>query len=564
MALCAQRNYLWCILHALCENSASSGSCKLVPVRCCAMPPKVKVWTSRVRASSVSTCRTASSVDSGDPEVTENDGDLEYQVQPTVVEEAFDDQPDYQTSRLRENKRDWDQKPDVGTLGVMLGNWGNRRSSKALRTHVQEDIKRSPAQIIMLQEASRDVEDRLANPAVAANPNASSAVAMRGGGSYWTVFGCEPDDDDADEWPQNWETETSLLIAARKSICSGIQPLVWKLMMDGEYKDADKKRQGFTRVLAAHLHFNQPFHGMMGMSVMNVHLHFMTAKKGPGFNRAWVAFWPMLAQLIKTRDVRIIGGDWNMSLFEVVPQLQKHGVYLQLAAWTPFERPHRETKELMIHIDSCAIFVRGCHSVTRSLTDYKTCALQPAVAEANWPAVAEEDPDGSEQLFPAIQWIPNGLGYPVTSYRPKFTGARQEAYIGSSFDDLLTDEEAECRLPECKQKRLRVSMFDPDGRLGQGGAHCPVMIFLGKRSHRSAEGLEKRLSRWLSYQHAQAQREKGHVKGARGDGAVTGKGTGSSSSTGPSRLSQLRPGWDEGWSPQQWTRYNQQWQNGRW
>jgi hypothetical protein len=264
----------------------------------------------------------------------------------------------------------------------------------------------------------------------------------------------------------------------------------------------------------------------------------------------------MLAQLIQQRDIRIIGGDWNMSLFEVIPQLQRHGVYLQLAAWTPFERPHRETKERMIHIDSCAIFVRGCHSVARSLKDYEACTLRPAVAAASagvrrQPAVADGAHDDHEQLFPAIQWIPTGLGYPIWSYRPKHPGARQEAHIGSSFDDLLTDEEAEARLPESKQKQLRVSMFDPDGRLCQGGAHCPVMLFLGKRSHRSAEALERRQQRANWYQQAQAERQ------ADRDGKGSGSGKGSSSSSG-------RPRGDGGWSAERWDQYRSQWAWSRW
>ena len=85
------------------------------------------------------------------------------------------------------------------------------------------------------------------------------------------------------------------------------------------------------------------------------HLHYQTAKRETGFNDAGNKFWRPCAELMKTHGCHIIAGDFDMCLFEVVPQLAAHGITVQLAAWYCWEK----MGEAAIKVDSCGIFVRG-------------------------------------------------------------------------------------------------------------------------------------------------------------------------------------------------------------
>ena len=69
-------------------------------------------------------------------------------------------------------------------------------------------------------------------------------------------------------------------------------------------------------------------------------------------------FWPWLADQIKQHGVQVLMGDFNMSLFKVVPELRSRGVPAAVAAWYPWRT--KDTQQPMA--DSCGIFmcVPGC------------------------------------------------------------------------------------------------------------------------------------------------------------------------------------------------------------
>ena len=89
-----------------------------------------------------------------------------------------------------------------------------------------------------------------------------------------------------------------------------------------------------------------------------MHLHFQVANKNPGFRRK-KNLWPWLADMIKQYGVHVLMGDFNMSLFKVVPELRSRGVPAAVAAWYPW-RTKGNTPQTMA--DSCGIFmcVPGC------------------------------------------------------------------------------------------------------------------------------------------------------------------------------------------------------------
>jgi len=95
------------------------------------------------------------------------------------------------------------------------------------------------------------------------------------------------------------------------------------------------------------------------MVVANVHMHHNTAKKAKGFAKTHDLFWPELAQLLKNSRVRILCGDFNMSMWLVVPKLRELGLPIDLAAAYGYEDIREGLK-----LDSCGIWVLGASSVS--------------------------------------------------------------------------------------------------------------------------------------------------------------------------------------------------------
>ena len=56
-------------------------------------------------------------------------------------------------------------------------------------------------------------------------------------------------------------------------------------------------------------------------------------------------FWNWLQLKINDFRVQVLMGDFNMSLFRVVPELRKRGVTIDLGAWYPWKSLERGTHE---------------------------------------------------------------------------------------------------------------------------------------------------------------------------------------------------------------------------
>ena len=66
-------------------------------------------------------------------------------------------------------------------------------------------------------------------------------------------------------------------------------------------------------------------------------------------NENRIKFWDNLAKALQGIDVLM--GDFNMALFETIPELRRRGVIIDLAAWFPWR-----TLQGVPCADSCAIF----------------------------------------------------------------------------------------------------------------------------------------------------------------------------------------------------------------
>ena len=80
----------------------------------------------------------------------------------------------------------------------------------------------------------------------------------------------------------------------------------------------------------------------------------MTAKKEVSDGaRSLKRFFDELAGYIVEFGARILAGDFNLALWQVVPELRARGVQANLAAWYPWKN-HLENHTRM---DSCAIIM---------------------------------------------------------------------------------------------------------------------------------------------------------------------------------------------------------------
>ena len=90
-------------------------------------------------------------------------------------------------------------------------------------------------------------------------------------------------------------------------------------------------------------HFNNE------ITIKCIHMHNVLA------NGIWksklVEFWDWCYCLIAKHEVNVLLGDFNMSLFRVIPELRQRNVVIDLAAWHPWQ-----TSVGLMCADSCGIF----------------------------------------------------------------------------------------------------------------------------------------------------------------------------------------------------------------
>ena len=206
------------------------------------------------------------------------------------------------------------------------------------RRDLERQIKRSPAMIVGLAECEEITAVLLQQPgepkpAVADVP---PGFEKRESYEYLTIRGCE---------------EISLLIGLRANTGNDLSLVFWERRLEGTYKRKQRFHDAYTRVLVAKVTLDHPA-PVIGRvhNVMVMHLHHDLA------NNNWPdrlkAFWDWLEQKLRQYNVKVLMGDFNMSLFRVIPELRSRGVVIDLAAWYPWKA--KDDGEAMA--DSCGIF----------------------------------------------------------------------------------------------------------------------------------------------------------------------------------------------------------------
>ena len=85
----------------------------------------------------------------------------------------------------------YNSRDDVGCLCVMSGNWGGNRNKQVVNARINEDVKRGPASILLMQEAQGELIQVLTSPSVEGNPAHENQLFHRTAYQYDVVTGTE-------------------------------------------------------------------------------------------------------------------------------------------------------------------------------------------------------------------------------------------------------------------------------------------------------------------------------------------------------------------------------------
>ena len=402
----------------------------------------------------------------------------------------------------------------VGTFGVLCGNWGGRWEDEERNDHVRVDLKSSPCNILLVQEVQKPLFEYLKSP------GKTGVNSTRGSGETWA------------RRPQSqWigfrgpEQKVSLMTVGREGLVKGARLLFFRLRHDGVFtkktkgKNCTRKEyKAVSRIMV--VEFQMRFwclHGSggeeEGLVTINIHLHNMTAKKEiRDGSRSLKAFFDEVATYIIQFRARLLGGDFNMALWMVVPELRARGIQVNLAAWYPWQH----ATEVDVRSDSCGLFIIGPTVGIRKIYDCSLFKIEPPEIPSTWKPVPQirKDDTGKEvdrQPWPVRVFNMIGSGFALTSYRPDVP-ARREEYVHWSFApgidpsssavaDILERAQRDRAtfpfpintkigeaswnwpaMPVSRQKLVDDNKFDPRAQMFKGGAHMPLMIFLGSSS----------------------------------------------------------------------------------
>ena len=415
---------------------------------------------------------------------TASETDCEGTNTAVAAEQRLPLEPIHGTRQPRPSSHARNAEFEVGNFGLVFGNWGSRGTlendvKQKERRHAHDlQVTRHPGQVLILAEATQDLEGLLQAPEQEGNLLADG-LAQRNTKEHWVVRGNE---------------EKGLLIAARKDNTTSLESLMYDVYNDRDYKTKGRPSQATSRIIVCRVGFKQNV-GHLGKEIVfcGVHGHYRTMKKE--WPTAWDAFWERLPAAIKLTGVQFMAGDFNMSLTEVPKQLRSHGNECDCVAWYPWQHdPDMEHHLPSLGFDSCGIiYIGGMDKVDvqRSMNDMDrlTAVAGDDVSLDRWPA----------NNAPVQPWRCH------RSIRHK--EKQSDKHLRQRLVDLLTqtttpdtfakipkrDGQHYCPYLRLKQKPLSAKEWLPASGVMHNGAHFPLAVFTNNARARSEEGVQKRV-----------------------------------------------------------------------
>ena len=244
---------------------------------------------------------------------------------------------------------------EVGDVGIFLGNWGLRAKKGANTAVFDRQNMGNPCQIIVLSEATPTVKASLEQPPthIADRSCGHTGQAPTGNAQQrdhyqnWVMLGTDHDKGD-------------ILMAARTNNCEEVEINYANHWVD----DVVKKPQQITQIPVCTFFWRHNI-GHLGSEVVLCGVHgtrdIMAQRCTATVYKTW---WDNLAKVIHVHEGKFLGGDFNMSLTQVVPE-QTNGA----STSTP------------------ALGILGCTKVrTRQKVDWALISWQCSTLEAVWHA----------------------------------------------------------------------------------------------------------------------------------------------------------------------------------
>ena len=195
-------------------------------------------------------------------------------------------------------------------------------------------------------------------------------------------------------------------------------------------------------------------------------------------------------------------GDFNMSLFKVIPELRSRGVTVDLAAWYPWKSPMGLPMS-----DSCGIFfidAPGEYTLHKGLDDLHDRTEHGILHKAEG-RMAEELAAGDG--FDRID-VNGGPGMALSQYLPK----KMESHLklkeslkpSQESEQVVRCEKDNQAVPKqrtilkVREKRLQADLWRREGQ-EQKGSHFPICAFTNNVGRRSKERMVERSRKaWVS------------------------------------------------------------------
>ena len=281
--------------------------------------------------------------------------------------------------------------------------------------------------------------------------------------------------------------QASVLLGVRTAVADSMELLMWDRKFEGTYKAKTKQKtlmRAYTRTLMAKIALKHQV-GYMGkeMRVAVCHLHFQVANKNKKFRKNNDEFWPWLASKLKEHKVQVLMGDFNMSLFKVVPELRSRGVPIQLTAWYPWRE--RDTNRPMA--DSCGIFMCVPAIVSPKVN-------MNWFDEAWWTLRDHEENGGPGQTLytylPKAQELEDKLQSSFEPLEPAVAGT-DDAVVAKGKGKGKSKTKSKATPSQrmgltVREKRLDAETWEWRGKFHKG-AHFPLAAFTNNVGRRSEE-----------------------------------------------------------------------------
>ena len=248
--------------------------------------------------------------------------------------------------------------------------------------------------------SSAVADPAVADPAVAGAALSSSSewppmspnIVVAGGGcdDPWAGWHVVRGDEDGN----------TCIVAGKRSMFKSVTRLEWHRSSGGKYKKKNNKAvvDAWSRIIVAELVFWKPRCGMEKVVVCCVHMHRDPAARRPGFVQGADEFWQGLHHRIAKLNVNIIGGDFNMALWEVTGRLLLCGSKVTLVsayAWR--------------HVGAISAVAEDCDDHADSDTPPPPPPPQPKPPPPPPPPPQPQPQPPPPQLRPLPSWVPTPM-----------------------------------------------------------------------------------------------------------------------------------------------------------